>query len=402
MSAVQVIETRPRRRFAWLRAAFSARLSPARIEWPVLLIALLLLGLGMVFVREMAEADLRYERLGPSFEGHLKKVAITFPLVGVGLFLRPRWLRRNAGLLYALALVLLFLVPVVGEERNYARRWIPLPLGFDLQPSELCKLALVLVLARVLYQNRLRRAADWALPGLLALVPMAAVALQPDLGTALTVVPVTLGMFYLAGASGRSLLAFLGLGFVLGLGAWQLELVQDYQVRRIDTWVASFDPGYLIENRSGAAFHTYHARVSIGNGGWRGTGVGQGIANQAGHLPERESDSIFAVIAEEGGLVGGGAVLFLYALLTALLLLSAARIRERYARLTVGGVALYFGAHFFIHVAVNLGLLPMTGLTLPLVSTGGSSLLTSFLALGLALGLGARWEPSLDEDAFRA
>ena len=88
--------------------------------------------------------------------------------------------------------------------------------------------------------------------------------------------------------------------------------------------------------------------------------------------------------------------------LTALLLLSAARIRERYARLTVGGVALYFGAHFFIHVAVNLGLLPMTGLTLPLVSTGGSSLLTSFLALGLALGLGARWEPSLDEDAFRA
>ena len=126
------------------------------------------------------------------------------------------------------------------------------------------------------------------------------------------------------------------------------------------------------------------------------------MANEAGHLPERESDSIFAVIAEEGGFFGATALVFLYVGLASMLLLAAGRTRERFSRLVVGGVALYFAAHFFIHVGVNIGLVPMTGLTLPLVSTGGSSLLTSFLALGLALGLSARYEPSLDRDAFRA
>lgn len=142
--------------------------------------------------------------------------------------------------------------------------------------------------------------------------------------------------------------------------------------------------------------------MAIGNGGWHGTGLGEGIANRAGHLPKRESDSIFAVVAEEGGLVGAAALIALYALLVALVLLAAGRVRERFARLLVGGIGLYFGAHFAIHVGVNVGLLPMTGPPLPLISTGGSSLLTTFLALGLALGAPAHWDPSLDEDAFRA
>lgn len=391
------------RRRTWARRVFSSDLSLARIEWPVLLVALVLLGVGMTFVREMSLADVANSRGAGSFGGHVKKAVVSLPLLVLGLFLRPRWLSRNAFVIYGMALVLLALVPFIGEERNFARRWIPFPLiGFDLQPSELAKVALVIALARAFSRNRLETLNDWVVPGVLALLPMGMVALQPDLGTAVSIVPVTLGMMYLAGASGRALVALALLVGLLGGAVWQFELVQEYQVRRIDTWAASFDAESLIANRNGAAFHAYHNRVSIGNGGWQGTGLGHGIANQAGHLPERECDSIFAVIAEEGGFVGVAATSLLYVLLVILLLWISSGIRDRFARLAVGGIGLSFGAHFFIHAGVNLGLVPMTGLTLPLVSTGGSSLFTTFLALGVALGLRARWEPQLHGDAFRA
>jgi rod shape determining protein RodA len=373
----------------------------SRVDVPLLAVALMLLGIGLLFVGAMADVDVRYDRDGIRFEAHLKKLAVTLPLIALGMLVRPRWLRKNAWAFYVGALVLLALVPVLGEERNNARRWIPTPV-FDLQPSEVAKLALILVLARALYRRRLKRVSEWTLPVALALVPMVVVAAQPDLGTAMTIVPVTLGMLYLAGADGRVLSAVVAGVAVLGLSAWKLEWVQEYQLRRIDTWAASFDPEHLREDKNGDAFHVYHAQVAIGNGGWLGTGLGRGIANQAGHLPERESDSIFAVIAEEGGFFGAGALIVLYALLVVLILADAGHIRERFSRLVVGGIGLYFASHFLVNAGVNLGLLPMTGLTLPLLSTGGSSLLVTFLSLGLALGLSANAEPSLDEDAFRS
>jgi rod shape determining protein RodA len=183
--------------------------------------------------------------------------------------------------------------------------------------------------------------------------------------------------------------------------AYKLELIHDYQLQRIQTWLESMSPESLIAGRNGAAFHTYHARVAIGNGGWFGRGLGLGVANEAAHLPERDSDSIFAVIAEEAGFLGTAGLLSLYVLLIVLVLASASAIRERFSRLVVCGIGLYFAAHFFVNVGVNLGLLPMTGLTLPLFSTGGSSMFVTFLALGLALGLAAQREATLDEDAFR-
>lgn len=394
--------TKSEERSSAFRRAFDFQLSLVRMEWSVLLVALLLFAVGFGFVREMAEADLRFDRHGIRFDSHLKKVVVALPALVLGFLVQPRWLRRNASGVYVGALVLLALVFLVGEERNNARRWIAMPMGFDLQPSELAKLAVVVVLARALYRRRLESAGEWVAPLALAALPMGMCVLQPDLGTALSIVPMTLGMFHLAGAPGRSLVGLCLAATLVLLGAWQMGFVQDYQARRIETWIESFDDEALIAGKNGAAFHTYHARVAIGNGGFRGTGIGEGIANRAGHLPERESDSIVAVIAEEGGFVGGGALILLYSLLVGLLLNAAGAIRERYARLVVGGVALYFGAHFLIHVGVNLGLLPMTGLTLPLLSTGGSSMLTTFLALGLALGVRARWEPSLDQDAFRS
>jgi len=391
-----------RRRFHLERAFRVTHLFGLALDWHVLLLALGLLGTGLWFVHGMELADISFDRAEINFEGHLKKVVLVLPALVAGLLVRPRWLRKNAYAFYLFALALLLLVPLIGEERNNARRWIPLPLiGFDLQPSELAKLGLILALARALYRARLKRWSEWGLPALLALVPMGLVVMQPDLGTAMTIVPVTLGMFYVAGASARRIAALLGVGILAAVAAFQFELVRDYQLQRIDTWLETIEPEQLIAGRNGPAFHTYHARVSIGNGGLWGTGVGRGVANEAGHLPERDSDSIFAVMAEEAGLVRTALLLLVYAALIVAILARASTIRERFTRLVVGGIGLYLAAHVFINVSVNLGLLPMTGLTLPLFSTGGSSLLVSLFAIGLAVGLAAQREATLDGDAFR-
>jgi len=401
--AVQGAGFFPRSR-SWVSQVFSVRsLRWPQIECSTLLIALLLLGLGMVFVRAMDAADLAFERQGVElFGGHLRKVLISLPCIVLAALVRPRWLRRNSYAIYALCILFLCLVPIIGETRNNARRWISMPMGFDLQPSELAKVGLILAMARVLYRSRLESLGEFWRPACLCLLPMGLVVLQPDLGTALTIVPVALGMLYLAGARARVLVGVVLIALSAAWITWRFELVRDYQLQRVDTWVASFEPEKLIEGRNGPAFHTYHARLVIGNGWWFGTKLGQGVANEAGHLPERDSDSIFAVCAEEGGFLGAAALLALYAMMIVLLLRSGSGVRERYSRRVVGGVGLYFAAHFFINVGVNLGLLPMTGLTLPLLSTGGSSLLATCTALGLALGLAANGEPSLDEDAFRS
>jgi rod shape determining protein RodA len=373
------------------------------MDWHVLAIAAALLALGVTLVRAMAQADQAMERDGIVFGNHLTKVAVTLPALVLGLALRPRWLRRRAWAIYAMFLSLLLVLPFIGSDHNGARRWIKMPGGFDLQPSELAKIGLILALARVLYRNRLERLRDWGPPLAAALVPMALVAREPDLGTAMSFVPITLGMLYLAGAKPKVILRFLAGAAVIGVLAWQLQFgVQGYQLQRLETWLHSFRAVDLIAERNGAAFHSYHARVAIGNGGLFGTGIGEGVANRTGILPERDCDSVFAVIAEELGWVLTAGVMCLYMLMIALLLGSASGIRDRFSRLAAGGIAMYFAAHFVINVSVNLGLIPMTGITLPLFSTGGSSLLTTFLALGLATGLAARSEPALDKDAFQA
>jgi rod shape determining protein RodA len=371
------------------------------VDWLVLVITFALLGIGLLFVQGISDSTSNEITRDVSFEAHRQKVFLTLPLLLAGLLVRPSWLRRNAVWLYLGCMALLVAVYFIGEERNNAQRWIQLP-RFDLQPSELAKVGVILMLARVLAENRLESLGDWLKPLAVVLVPMALVAGQPDLGTAMTLVPVSLGLLHLAGARWGALLGFVAAGIGVGWLAVEAELVRDYQLERVETWAESYDAEGLIARRTGAGFHQYHNRVTAGNGGVFGRGVGSGVANETGLLPERESDSIFMVIAEEVGFVGALGVLALYGLLVTLMMVSAAGIRDRFARLVVGGVALYFAAHLVINVSVNIGLLPMTGLTLPLFSTGGSSLLATFLALGLAVGMGANHETGLDRDAFRS
>ncbi|MCP3916769.1 MAG: rod shape-determining protein RodA [bacterium] len=384
------------------RRVFSRRhVRPHELDWHILLIAMGLLAIGMTFVSAMDGSVANETSDSVNFAGHRQKVLVTLPLILVGMFIRPTFLKRNAHWLYVGTLLLVALVPFIGEERNNAKRWIQLQF-FDLQPSELAKLGLILMLAKLLHSNPLEDTGDWLKPLAAALLPMGMVAMQPDLGTALTIVPVSIGMLYLAGGSARVIACLALVGGLLAWGTVEGGFVREYQLKRIDTWQQSFDQEGLVGLKDGSGFHIYHARVAAGNGGFYGRGLGEGVANETGFLPERDSDSIFAVIAEEAGFLGTSCLLLLYAAMVLLLMGSASGLRDRFSRLVVGGVALYFGAHLFINVWVNVGLLPMTGLTLPFFSTGGSSLLVTFLALGIALGLASHHEASLDRDAFRA
>jgi rod shape determining protein RodA len=192
-----------------------------------------------------------------------------------------------------------------------------------------------------------------------------------------------LALLWVAGASWKVYaVGVLGVP-LLSLAAYHTGfLLHDYQLQRVRTWTDSWGTQELLAAKNGAAFHVYHARVAIGNGGWTGTGSGEGVANQMAYLPERDCDSIFAVVAEEW------------------VLKSASGLRDRFSKLAVTGVAVYFAAHLVVNVGVNLGLVPLTGLTLPFFSTGGSSQLATFAMLGLALGLTAHKEPVLDGDSF--
>ncbi|MEO7094893.1 MAG: FtsW/RodA/SpoVE family cell cycle protein, partial [Polyangiales bacterium] len=373
----------------------------ANLDWHVLLLAALLLSIGLAFISAMSAAEETYGRSDIRFFDHVRKMLVAAPAFLLGLAARPRWLRRNALAAWVVAVLLLVLVFVLGDSRNGSRRWIDLG-PFDLQPSELAKVGVILGLAAALDHRRLKNLKEWGLPIFLALLPMALVMLQPDLGTSLLIVPITLGMLYVGGASGRLIVGFLLGTALLGACMWHFEIgIRDYQLQRIDTWTHGWSAPELIAERNGAAFHSYQARVAIGSGGLGGEGLGQGVANETAWLPERDCDSIFAVVAGEAGWVGTCVILALYGLLVLSLFGSASALRDRFSRLVVTGVGILFGAHLFIHCGVNLGLIPLTGLTLPLFSTGGSSLLATFLALGLALGLASHRQPSLDAETFR-
>lgn len=390
----------------WITRVVSLRgVRWSQVDWHVLLLAGLLLVIGLAFVAAMSAADEAHGRIDAAsrvdLKNHVQKMLVAAPAFVIGLALRPRWLRRNAFAVWCACVALLVLVLFAGDMRNGSRRWIALG-AFDLQPSELAKLGVILGLAAALDHLKLKSLKEWTAPLLLALLPMALVALQPDLGTSLTIVPVTLGMLYVAGASGRLILGFLAGAAILAACVWTFEIgIRDYQLQRLETWRRGWSAPDLIAERNSAAFHSYHARVAIGNGGVGGQGLGGGVANEGAWLPERDCDSIFAVVAEEAGWVGTVLILTLYGLLVLSLFASASGLRDRFSRLVVSGVGIFFAAHVFIHCGVNLGLLPLTGLTLPLFSTGGSSLLTTFLALGTAVGLASHRQPSLDAESFR-
>ena len=355
---------------------------PAKIlhlNWALIVLILAVCGFGVVMLWSVAGgrfdvwADAQLTRIGAGFV-----VMIAFAMV-------PIWFWRNvAGLAYGVALVLLVAVEVAGAIGMGAQRWIDLGV-IRLQPSELMKVALVMLLAAYydwLSPARVSRPFWVALPIVLILLPTALVLGQPDLGTALLILAGGVAVMLAAGVH----LAYFGVALAGGAGAvsavflsggtgWQL--LKDYQYRRIDTFL---DPA---SDPLGAGYHISQAQIALGSGGWGGRGLMQGTQNRLNFLPEKHTDFIFTTLAEEFGFVGAVSLLVLYALIVAVCLRIAMASLDRFSALVVIGIAVTFFLYFAVNMAMVMGLAPVVGVPLPLVSYGGSAMLVLMAAFGI-------------------
>ena len=297
----------------------------------------------------------------------------------------PIWFWRNLSALgYVATFFLLIVVELFGHVGKGAQRWIELG-PITLQPSELMKVALVLMLAAYydwLPDRRISRPLWVLLPVLIIMVPVALVLAQPNLGTSIMLVLAGGGVMF---AAGVSLWYFAGVILLVG-GAvaavfltrgtpWQF--LHDYQYRRIDTFLdPSADP-------LGAGYNIIQAKIALGSGGISGKGFMQGTQSRLNFLPEKQTDFILTALAEEFGFVGVTALLLLYALILAFLIVAAIRCKERFSQLLITGIAL----NFFLYIAVNMsmvmGMAPVVGVPLPFMSYGGSATLVLLLAFGL-------------------
>jgi len=297
----------------------------------------------------------------------------------------PVWFWRSmAGAAYVLAFLLLVVVELWGQTGKGAQRWIDLgPLR--LQPSEMMKLALVMMLAAYydwLDDRKVSRPFWVAIPVLLTVAPTVLVLMQPNLGTSLMLILAGATVMFVAGVSYWYFGAVLALGgaavagVFLGRGTWW-QFLHDYQYRRIDTFL---DP---TADPLGAGYNIIQAKIALGSGGWAGKGFMQGTQSRLNFLPEKHTDFIFTTLAEEFGFVGAFSLLVLYALILGFCLFAALQNRDRFSSLLVIGVA----ANFFFYIAVNLsmvmGMAPVVGVPLPLLSYGGSAMLMILAGFGL-------------------
>lgn len=355
--------------------------------WSVLACAAALLVFSLLCVHSAS-----YDANSGTYEDYARKQCIWIAL-GIGAYLLVqlipyRLLLQGAPLFYVLGLIALGLVFVIGTKINGSRRWFSLG-PMRVQPSEFMKLALVLMLAQVVGETGevVQKIRGWLLPGALTAIPFLLVLKQPDLGTALTFIPVLVAALFVAGARWEHFFGAASLGLVTIPLAW-LFVLHDYQKGRI---LSFLDPE---ASAQGGAYQQIMSIIAIGAGGITGKGYEQGTQGRLGFCPERHTDFIFAVVGEEWGLLGGLALLFVYGLMLTFLMLLAHRVPDRGGRLLVTGVATIFAMQIAVNVAMNTGCGPITGLTLPMMSYGGSSMLCSALALGV-VGVAARQRPGV-------
>jgi rod shape determining protein RodA len=294
-----------------------------------------------------------------------------------------RFLRmgNTAFLLYLGVVFLLGLVLIIGEVTLGAQSRFDLGF-FSLQPSDPAKLILIIVLAKY-FAKRHELIGDFkhiVVSGVYAMLVFGLVFIQPDFGSAIILFFVWLGMVLVSGIKLRHLLTVFVLGAVSFGLMWQFVFF-DYQKDRIMTFL---DP---LSDIQGAGYNAYQSTVAIGSGQWFGRGIGYGTQSKLLFLPEYETDFIFAAYAEEWGLVGVVLLFGLFAVVVWRLLHHAAEAATNFERLFAAGVCILFVAHFFVHIGMNIGVLPVTGTTIPFLSYGGSHLVTEFVALGMVMGM---------------
>ncbi|MDE2905605.1 MAG: rod shape-determining protein RodA [Acidobacteriota bacterium] len=353
------------------------------IDWALLgaIGILCAIGAAMVF---SATYDPAGGSVGAEFYRHLVALAIgAVALVGC-LVVDYRTLADRALFIYAGLVAVLVLTLFVGTEQGGAQRWVGIgPLSG--QPSELARLVLALVLASVYTRNSPARRAlrDWMVGGAVVALPFVLIARQPDLGTAIILLPVCLTVMVFAGLRIRVLAVVALIGVLATPLVWAYGL-EEYQQRRISSFL---DPE---QDPQGAGYQQRQARITVGSGGMTGRGFLQGTQNQYNFLPVAHNDFIFSVLAEEHGFVGVSITLALY-LFVILRSFDAARVaRDSTGMYLVAGVVAGFAFQVVYNITMSVGLAPVKGLTLPLMSFGGSSIIATLMGFGLILNVRMR------------
>ena len=357
-----------------------------RANWPLMGLALALTAAGIATVSTAAEGQ---KTLWPWLQVRWSVVGIAAALLVLAMPYRA--IVQSGWVLYALGIAALVLVLFKGTGQS-AGRWIGIG-TFRMQPSEFMKLFLVVALAGLLrYERSHRRLLGLLGPLVLTLVPLALVMKQPDLGTALLLVPVLFAILFAAGARPKHLLLVALLGAVGAVGMFFVPgVLQPYQRKRVLSYLVTSSDSEIQRSVQQSHGHQSHSGlVAIGLGGMAGVAEEDGgAAGAARGVPERHSDFIFPVFAARWGFVGVTALLLFYLTFLGTLLGTALRVREPSGRLLVVGVFALFAAQVVMNLGMTVGLLPVVGVPLPFFSYGGSSLLTSFLALGLVLNVGS-------------
>jgi rod shape determining protein RodA len=343
------------------------------IDLPLLAGLLLLCGFGLIVLysasgENLAQTQRQAVRIGVAF-------FVMFAVAQIN----PTTLRRWSPWLYGIGLGLLIAVLVFGEVGKGARRWLDLGI-LRFQPSEVVKLAVPLMIAWYLAEKRLPP--SWqrlTVAALMIVVPVVLIAKQPDLGTAVLVASAGVFVLFLAGISWRLIGGLIVTGAAAAPLAWYL--MRDYQRQRVLTF---FDPE---KDPLGAGYHIIQSKIAIGSGGLYGKGWLNGTQSQLDFLPERHTDFIFAVLSEEFGLIGVLILLSLYLFIIARGLYIATRAQDTYTRLLAGALILVFFVYLFVNTGMVSGLMPVVGVPLPLVSYGGTSLVTLMAGFGILMSI---------------
>ena len=345
----------------------------SRFSWGMFVPMCMVLAISIVVLYSAGGGNWR-----PFALSQLIKIVLGFGVFFVAAFSNIKTWVKSAYLIYAVALIMIVLVTFVGHTGMGAQRW--LNLGFiHIQPSELIKIALVLALARYFAwfnSVELGQFKNYLLPGLMLLVPFGLIVAQPDLGTALSLGMITVGMFYIVGANKKWFIIAIILGLMAAPVVWYGGL-HDYQRGRIITFI---NPDSDIQ---GAGYQINQAKIAFGSGGMLGKGYMKGSQSQQSFLPEKQTDFIFTMLGEEFGFVGAIWLLMIYTWIIVALFWCAKMCRNRFGQLICFGFMLNFFVYYFINISMVLGLLPTVGVPLPLMSFGGSSLLSLMFGFGL-------------------
>lgn len=349
------------------------------IDW--ILIALLLLNstLGVAFIYSSS-----HYLPGNYYMRQFFWIIISFIILFLFLSIDYKTILIYSPYFYIVSIVILGGLLLLGRFEGGVRSWIKFPF-FRVQPSEITKIMVILILTYVFSEFKMESLsrAKGVLGGTIIALPVMLVALQPDLGTALSYVPIFLASLILAGLKRKTIIFLLILTVLIGFIGWDFAL-KDYQKERLKTLVF---PG---QDPLGSGYHILQSKIAIGSGGLLGKGYKEGTQSQLRFLPARHTDFIFSVIGEEFGFIGVVIVMSFYFFLLLRLFQSIGKSRDRAGVYIIFMVAVMIAAQFFVNVMMVVGLFPITGIPLPLLSYGGSSLLTNYLGISLVLNVKMR------------